>query len=274
LKEKIWSDLGEQQNVLNNLGKDEMDIFQKLDLLLGSREKLSAVKENMVKLEDIGKLQDRYFIDQDLTVNTHSYQKMSNDIQLLSGYIKKYLRFKERMEKIIPDPILSIKAKVFLDEILLNIKEVNEDYLLLISYETTIKEILDSYNEWKKYLSTIQELCCLSAEDLEEVELLKELRLRHELSEITLGECIEMNLHSIFNEIYQIKMVKLKKLELFNSFENIDELENEKPFVITTSELKTIDKEAKSCQASIRKISSQRLSPMRSSKSSTNNTNF
>jgi len=52
----------------------------------------------MDKLETIGRLQMEYFIEQELTVNTHAYLKMNNDINLLIDFTGKYLRFKSLIE--------------------------------------------------------------------------------------------------------------------------------------------------------------------------------
>jgi hypothetical protein len=47
----------------------------------------------MDKLEVIGRLQLEYFIEQELTVNTHSYHKMSNDVKFLINFTQKFVDF-------------------------------------------------------------------------------------------------------------------------------------------------------------------------------------
>jgi len=59
---------------------------------------LDELKRCMDKLETIGRLQMEYFIEQELTVNTHAYLKMNNDINLLIDFTGKYLRFKSLIE--------------------------------------------------------------------------------------------------------------------------------------------------------------------------------
>lgn len=134
LKESIWSSLLEEQAFLTAIGKEEIDIALKLTRIVECRERLKEVKSNMNKLQEISKLQDRYFIDQDLTVNSHSYEKMQSDSKLLIDYLQKYMSFKETIANLHPIKIANIDTREYLTVLLANTKQINEDYLLLITY--------------------------------------------------------------------------------------------------------------------------------------------
>ena len=49
------------------------------------------IKANIKKIEEVSRIQSLYFIDQDLSINSHSYQKIINDIKLLHQSIQKCL---------------------------------------------------------------------------------------------------------------------------------------------------------------------------------------
>jgi hypothetical protein len=106
----------------------------------------------MDKLEVIGRLQLEYFIEQELTVNTHSYLKMSNDVRLLITFTQKFVDFEATVRRIFPKRIVEVRPDELLEALRANVAEIKEIYLLLIVYETVLRGLLEKYEGWRQYL--------------------------------------------------------------------------------------------------------------------------
>lgn len=199
--------------------------------LKDSDERLKIIKEKMDKLEVIGRLQLEYFIEQELTVNTHSYLKMNNDVRLLISFAQKFVDFEASVRKLFPKRITELQPEELLNILRANVREIKEIYLLLITYETALRELLEKYEGWRQYLETVEEIAFLSVEELAGVRRLKELGL-HAKAGLTFEECFNINIHSVYEEIHQIKERKIKVSELQHLFSDLDALEAQPPFQV------------------------------------------
>ena len=80
----------------------------------------------------------------------------------------------------------------------------------------------------------MDEIAFLSGEELAGVRRLKELNL-HARVGLTFEECFNINIHSVYEEIHQIKERKVKVAELHLIFSDLDALEAQPPFQIRRS---------------------------------------
>lgn len=110
---------------------------------------------------------------------------MHNDTGQLVAFTKRYLEFKKIVEGQFSYSINQVDTEELLENLRAHVAEIKEVYLLLIAYETVLREILEKYEEWRQYLETIEEIAFLSQEELSGIRRLKELNF-HLRTSVTL----------------------------------------------------------------------------------------
>jgi hypothetical protein len=110
MREDIWKGIFKEQTALISICREAISLPDKLTALTAIRTHLDQHKRNMDQLETIGRLQMEYFIEQDLTVNTHAYLKMNHDINLLIEFTQKYLLFASSIELLLPNKITDVQT--------------------------------------------------------------------------------------------------------------------------------------------------------------------